>query len=616
MLRLTAIVLLLVCAACTTDSSPETPPILTHIIDFWQPVNGTLQAGESQGWIFIAQAGDGLRASALSPAGDMTLELQAPDGRVLSQGEQVEAIAPDTGTYTLLITSASGGQYELGLGYTDRPNPADYTPTPLPVTVAVPTPTPPYYAQLGTFISAIRSGETLSGAIGFADERHVYTYEGSAGNYVNINMRNASGGLDPVLTLYGPDGSPIATDDNTAGNSGALLLNIHLPKDGIYSIVASGHGLTGGYQMILFVSGQPAPVRPTFIIQPTATPVIEVLTPTVAAAGGERLDDHVPVTSAINRPGDFSRYAMEVTEGDVFSIGVSPAGSGLRPKIELYDPEGVLVATATIDNSGAGGDALVSAFTAELSGAYLAFVTGENDTTGTYLVSYGMGVSREDVRRGQASADQTYSGGISRRGLRDVWSLFLHAGDVISAAVSPSNPGFDPTLELVAPDGSVVAQDDNSGGERAALISSGRATVDGMYHLRVTAAGGFGSGTYSLIWHYVNLAPTPTPLPGKVLVMSYSDTVPPETYEFYPFQGEAGQQVEIQVIAQPGSNLDPVAALLDLDGTVIAEGDDSEGSLNPRFTATLPADGTYTVRVNGYLSSGDFVLTIEALYWN
>jgi hypothetical protein len=615
MFRLIALLLLVfsLCAACG-DGLPTTPPPLTRVIDFWQPVSGTLAAGETQAWIFIGQSGDAVRARALSPVDDITLALQSPDGQVLSQGELAEAILPAEGTYTLFVASNEGGQYELGLGYTDRANPADYTPTPLPVTVAVPTPTLPYNVELGTLISTIQGGQTLSGAIGLPDERHLYMFEGNAGNYVHINMRVDSGSIDPVLTLYSPDSAPIATDDNTAGNKGALLRNIRLLEDGTYTIAASGHGLTGGYQVTLFTSAQPAPVTPTFIIQPTPTPPIDILMPTVGAADGSVLQDHVAVSAAINRPGDFNRHTVYATLGDVITIGVSPAGSGLIPQIELYNPDGVLVATATVDNSQADGDALVSALVAEATGVYIAFVTGEASSTGTYLISYGNGVSREDVRRGETFPDQPVEGHITRRGLREVWSLFLREGDVISAAASPSDAVFDPTLELVAPDGALILQDTDSGGDRAALISAGRAPVDGLYHLYVTAAGGFGAGAYSLVWRYVNLAPTPTPQPGTVLVMSYVDTVPPETYQFYPFQGRAGTQVLIQVIAQPETNLDPVAALLDIEGIVIAEGDDTEGSLNPRFVATLPADGTYTVRVNGYLSSGDFVLTVESLF--
>ena len=69
----------------------------------------------------------------------------------------------------------------------------------------------------------------------------------------------------------------------------------------------------------------------------------------------------------------------------------------------------------------------------------------------------------------------------------------------------------------------------------------------------------------------------------------------------------------IRVVAAPGSTLDPVAALLGPDGTVIAENDDGGSNLNVRFYADLPEDGTYTVRVNGYLSSGAFELLVDAI---
>jgi hypothetical protein len=130
----------------------------------------------------------------------------------------------------------------------------------------------------------------------------------------------------------------------------------------------------------------------------------------------------------------------------------------------------------------------------------------------------------------------------------------------------------------------------------------------------VVASGGFGSGKYGLVWHYINLAPSPTPQPGELPILTFEDTITPGTYQFYTFQGSAGQEVEIQVIAKPGSDFDPVAALLDVDGQVIAEADDEGSDLNPRFTASLPSNGTYRVRVNGYLTGGGFTLTVKTLY--
>ena len=354
-----------------------------------------------------------------------------------------------------------------------------------------------------------------------------------------------------------PDKTPLTGFQNsisctkTGGVSvGELVRNIRLPGDGTYSIVASGHGFTGGYDVILFISPARVPITPTVVIVPTATREVEILTPTLAQANSSELQDHIPVISSLNSSGEVNRFVIFVTAGDIITIGASPmVGSTLRPKIEVYDPESTLVATATVANSEADGDALVSALVAANTGGYQVFVSGDNNTGGVYVMSYGKGTSREDVRRGETLADQPYDGLIARRGLRDVWSLYLNEGDVITAAVSPTSAQFDPLLEFIAPDGSLVEQDDNSGGGQAALIGGAHAPVSGLYHLQVTTAGGFGSGAYTLIWHYVNLAPTAAAQPASVLILSFEDSIPPSTYQFYTFQGQAGQTVRIRVTA-------------------------------------------------------------------
>ncbi len=610
--------LLVVLSACQPNTPQPTPVAMLpiQIIYFWEPVKGVLNANEIQPWDFIGQAGDAIRVRAVSPS-TIALTLQTADGIVVTQGEnQIETVLSADGIYEIRVQSGEVAQYELGLSYTDRPNPADATPTPLPVTVAVPTPTPPYYAHLGTLIGALQSGQTLSGTFDVPEVRHVYTFTASVGDYVGIQMGRASGTVDPLISLYAPSGAEVATDDNSGGNRAALLRNIRLTEDGIYTIQAWGRGFTGSYQISLLNSSQPIPVTPVFVSQVTATPISEILTPTVAAAvNGQNLFDHVPLNSKIERSGDVARYAIQGAAGQPMTIAVHPAqASKLIPHIDLYDPNGALITSASGTDAQSQGDALIPALIPAETGTYQLFVSGEKRSTGAYTVAYGIGFSQEDVRYGLAPSDQNINGNLARRGLRDVWSLDLNQDDVITATVSALTPGLDPILELVAPDGSTVAMDDNSGGGSDALIASARAPISGRYHLWVTGANATGSGGYTLVWHYINLAPTATPAPGTVTLLSYTDMIPDQAYEFYPFYGQAGTTVQINVIAQPGSGFDPVAALVAPDGSVIAEGDDSENDLNPRFTATLPVDGTYKVRVNGYLSSGIFDLTVDVLY--
>lgn len=614
--------LVVLLAACeSVNPAPRSLSLPNQLIAYWETASGSLgSADEIQPYQFVGVAGDNVRAQVVGAVG-ARLTLQTADGtRLVADVNPLEAVLPADGVYTLLVQANGAATFEVSLGYSDRVNPADYTATPVPVTpTATPTvtPTPPYYARFGTFIDRLAGGENRQQNLTIPEDRHVYTFEGRAGDYVTVLLGRTGGEFDPILRVYAPEGIEIASDDDTGGQQNALVRDVRLAVDGTYSIQVWGKGLVGSYEVVLLVSESRTAVTPYFAPTASATAFVQAaVVPTVQAAiSGQTLEDHVPVLGRIERVGDFDRYPFEVTQGDLITVGLRvESGSGLAPRLELYDPEGSLVAVATPFDSNAEGDALIPALLAAQNGTYTVFVTGERNTTGGYIVSYGIGFSREDVPRVMTIPDQLYSGELGRRGQRDVWMVELNAGDVISAAVQPLGFGLDPLLQLVAPDGTVVAADDNGGGGRDALIGSARAAVSGVYGLKISAVNAAADGPYTLVWRIVNRAATATPPPGIVPVLSVADRVPENTYLFYTFYGEAGMTVEVQVIADVGSGFDPVAALLLPDGRTLAEGDDGPADLNPRFVAMLPVDGTYRVRVNGYLSSGAFRLTVNALY--
>lgn len=623
MLRPTFIVIVitaLIIAAC--ENRPQTEaelptlavlpsPTVTRLLNFWQPARGSLTAGQVDRWQFVAEKGDQINVRVL---GAVNLVVQASDGLIVGTGTDIQATLPAAGNYVVLVQFIEGERvdYELGLGYTDRPNPAEFTATPPPQVVGIPTPTPSF-SDLGVLITQLNSGEIASMTFE-GDEKHVYTFEGEAGAFVTINMSRTAGTVDPALKLFSPEGVALAVDHNSGGARGALLRNILLPEDGLYRVQVTGGGFPGDYELVLLGDDRPQPITPTIIPQITETPFVEVLTPTLATAvPNGRLEDHIAALGQISEAGSFSRHSIYATSGDFLTIGVRPL-SEWRPIIELYNPEGSQVVSANVGNSNAGGDALISMWPISETGTYSLFVNAEDNATGEYIVSYGVGPTREDVLRGPTEPDIPYDGQIARRGLRDVWSLTLNEGDVISVAVSPLNTALDPVVELVTADGSLVAMDDNGGGFPNALLNATTIPTSGRYQLRVTAANGVSVGPYRIIWRYINVAPTKTPEPVRALVMTVEDFAQDGQYLFYPFQGRAGQRVRIQVNAQPGSPFDPVAALVGPDGQVIAEGDDSGGTLNPSFSAEITADGTYNVRINGYLSSGAFELIVDALF--
>lgn len=87
----------------------------------------------------------------------------------------------------------------------------------------------------------------------------------------------------------------------------------------------------------------------------------------------------------------------------------------------------------------------------------------------------------------------------------------------------------------------------------------------------------------------------------------------PGDVDFFKFQAKQGQVYEVECYARRvRSALDPVMTLLSADGKGVASNDDSRGP-DSYFRFTVPADGTYVLRVSDHLSRGgpDFVYRVE-----
>lgn len=483
-------------------------------------------------------------------------------------------------------------------------------PTLPPLVVGVPTPTPPRSVR-GSYISPVALGDEVTGALSALSREHLYTYEGREGETLSLTLQRLAGTLDPVLWLYAPSGELLAQDEYSAPARTARLLNIRLPAEGLYQIVVGGDGFFGDYRLSLEAGLTVAPDS-----LPTAMPLAltPYLTPTLGAVNETtRLQDHVPVLGNLARPSDFARFSFSAQAGELISVGVEPyADSSLRPKVEVYDPDGVLIASAQASVSNAGGRAVVVGLPASLTGTYFVLVTAEDQTSGgAFVVSYGLGTSYSERFKGIAPPALRLDQLLDGRAVRDGYGVRLNAGDVITVAVT--SEAFDPLIELSDSAGVVLTSDDNGGGGTSALIRTARIERTGDYLLRVRSARGDGRGAYTLLWRYVNLAPTPTPAPQTVTLMALDDSIAEGEYRFYAFQGRTDMRVRIRVTARAGSPLDPVAALLDPQGREIAQGDDSSDSLNPDFIVRLPADGSYRLRVNGYLSGGEYEVNVSAL---
>ena len=97
-----------------------------------------------------------------------------------------------------------------------------------------------------------------------------------------------------------------------------------------------------------------------------------------------------------------------------------------------------------------------------------------------------------------------------------------------------------------------------------------------------------------------------TPItPGKFMSGTITDE---DTQHAYRYEGHAGEEITISLIASARSELDPYVALLKADGTHVAENDDIDPGViqNSALEVTLPEDGTYIIVATRFLEAEGF----------
>lgn len=190
----------------------------------------------------------------------------------------------------------------------------------------------------------------------------------------------------------------------------------------------------------------------------------------------------------------------------------------------------------------------------------------------------------------------------------DAYALRLTAGQEVQIDLSSSD--FDPKLELYAPGGSKVSEDDDAGPGTSARIRF-TATRAGTYQVRAMALQSEGNGAYTL---RAGARPAVIPMPApRPLVLGTStsgaiSTATP-TYENegeetravrYSFTATAGTVYKITATKKAGSELDPRIAVGKLVGGVLEDpttDDDGAGELNSAMRFRPTSSGVYVIEV-------------------
>ncbi|HYN87294.1 MAG TPA: pre-peptidase C-terminal domain-containing protein [Ardenticatenaceae bacterium] len=438
----------------TPEPEPPTPEGPASVdegaLELGETSRGAIdEPGASSNWTVEAAAEDVIYATAETVRGDMVpvMTLLDEEGFTLAtstesgeSGATLQTTIEDDGTYTLQVTALrrGTGTYELTA----------------------------YNAKSAA--GEIEYGDTVEGfSIGGVTEDR-WTFTGSAGDFVDVEVEGEEG-LDTYIRIEDEEGTSIAqNDDRASGEVDPLLTSIPIPQDGDYTIVVASYSFSGagGYELTLN-QGEP----------PAGGEIAYGDTVTEELGAGQR---HV--------------WTFEGTQGDVVNIAANATGEEptLDIRIALNGPDGNELASD--DDSGGNRNALIAAAELPETGTYTIYVfpySGE----GPYELTLESGEEPEAMT--PIAIDQTVDGEITSD-QPQVWTLDAQQGDVINIAVNAGEgTGLDPRVWIQDPDGTQIAYDDDSGGDRNSLISEFTLPTTGTYFIAVNAFGGL-EGGYNL----------------------------------------------------------------------------------------------------------------------
>ncbi len=219
----------------------------------------------------------------------------------------------------------------------------------LAAVMLAPLSSPSTRAQIG---GTIGYGSSVFGTLSAASQTLTYSFNGSAGDLVQVSGRNWTGTLDPQLSLVSPEGQTVATSaaDPFSEDSLEAALSLFLPQTGIYSLQVSGeNGTTGDF--VLKLQGR-GPV--------TATPLVY----------GQSVDVNVPV----NPPPQYFSFEVDTCPTVLTVSNLSEGEPFTFPfVVKVRDQQGIQIAQLY------GGDALEDRlFLAPSSGRYEVLVSSDD----------------------------------------------------------------------------------------------------------------------------------------------------------------------------------------------------------------------------------------------
>lgn len=303
-------------------------------------------------------------------------------------------------------------------------------------------------------------------------------------------------------------------------------------------------------------------------------------------------------------------FSFDLSEGQIVTLSTS-SETGLDTVLSLSGPNGRQIAEN--DDAEPGDLSSRIVLRAPASGRYTATVTGYGGATGPFELNVSDQVEVGLSDEAQVISQEVVS--LSGRQTEARFPLDLGPDTPFVATTIALTEGLDTVLNLIGPDGEVVATNDDRGdgtlNSQIAFIPA----AAGRFTLVATSFSGGDTGDMVLSlaldpnadapFNFDSIARTPL----VQLEGSLSDDQPEMDYVF---ELAAGQTL-MAMAETIGGELDTIVRIEGPDGHPVALNDDrGDGSLNSAAAYTATQAGAYTVQVTRYgTTTGDFALEVS-----
>ena len=339
--------------------------------------------------------------------------------------------------------------------------------------------------------SVLRYGESVVGRVTPQEPLVFYFLRAERGDVFDVVMRRTSGDLDPQVDIATVDGVVLASNDDdpqAEGTLDAAVRHFTALESGTYLVVATRFGREAGDTEGSFVLSVELVPPETLGASPQDARLVDY----GQTLSGE-IDDDVP-----------ARYFwFQGQRGDVITATLANVSGNLDPLLQLADAN--LVTLMQDDDGGDGRDARIAAFTLPATGTYYLVATRSGGVAGQTHGEFSLTLSgRPGIGGGRAleiNYGATLSGLIDDRNVSEEYVFLGSAGDVIRVRMERASGDLDALVTLYDSDRKQIAFDDDSGGDKNALIQSFTLPRDGMYILvasRYEQEQGTTSGAYLL----------------------------------------------------------------------------------------------------------------------